>query len=156
MLAMHLLLVVHGKGIDELIGGPKNSFYKAWLDKEIEQVSIDVGEIDKLRNFLNEDPVSADVEQQLTKCWKYWRTAAEDCKKALESEKSSKQHQFVVTAKDEHRGKLVFTKNILIIIKSFNNKKVFHFPIFSNFPNLSHFSHISQSHFSLVCPKFSH
>ena len=142
MLAMYPLLVVHGKGIDELIGGPKNSFYKAWLDKEIEQVSIDVGEIDKLRNFLNEDPVSADVEQQLTKCWKYWRTAAEDCKKALESEKSSKQHQFVVTAKDEHRGKLVFTKNILIIIKSFNNKKVFHFPIFFNFPNVSHFSHI--------------
>ena len=80
---------------------------------------------------------------------------AEDCQKALESEKSSKQHRLVVTAKDEHRGKLVFTKNILIIIKSFN-KKVFHFPIFSNFPNLSHFSHISQSHFSLVCPKFSH
>ena len=47
---------MHGKGIDELIGGPKNSFYEAWLDKEIEQVSIVVGEIDKLRGMVTQDP----------------------------------------------------------------------------------------------------
>ena len=91
--------------IQNLIRLPKHISCEALIDSELKEVPIVVGELDKLREYLDEEPGEVDVDQQFTQCCQYSRTAVKDCLKVLESKKSNVQPR-LATATDVRRRTL--------------------------------------------------